>query len=63
VEALNCKWRQTQSALARKSCGVSWHILDDVTERFRIAADRHNRYCLRRWNARQQITATTTLSP
>ncbi len=64
VEALNCKWRQTQSALARKSCGVSRDILDDVTERFLIAVDRHNRQCLDRWNRRQGLrTPTTMLSP
>jgi IS1 family transposase len=64
VEALNCKWRQTQSALARKSCGVSRDIVDDVTERFVIAVDRHNRRCLDHWNRHQATrTPTTMLSP
>jgi IS1 family transposase len=49
VEALNCKWRQRQSGMARKSCGVSRRILDDLTERFLILVDRHNRQCLARW--------------
>jgi hypothetical protein len=41
VEALNCKWQQRQSGLTRTSCGVSGHILDDLTERFLILVDRH----------------------
>lgn len=36
VEALNTKWRQRQSGLVWKSCGVSWRILDDIVERFLI---------------------------
>jgi IS1 family transposase len=36
VEALNTKWRQRQSGLARESCGVWEGILDDLHERFLI---------------------------
>ena len=46
VEALNTKWRQRQSGLVRKSCGVWGGIRDDITERFLILIDRHNQQCL-----------------
>lgn len=46
VEGLNTKWRQRQSGLVRKSCGVSWRILDDLFERFLILVYRHNLQCL-----------------
>ena len=46
VEGLNTKWRQRQSGLMRKSCGVSWRILDDLFERFLILVYRHNQQCL-----------------
>jgi IS1 family transposase len=46
VEGLNTKWRQRQSGLVRKSCGVSWRILDDLFERFLILVYRHNQQCL-----------------
>ncbi len=60
VEALNTKWRQRQSGLVRRACGVSWRIVDDLTERFLLLADRHNRQCLKRWSA---IQAATHSSP
>lgn len=63
VEALNCKWRQRQSGLARKSCGVCWRIRDDVVERFLILADDHNRKCLKRWERMGPICQTTQLRP
>lgn len=50
VEGLNTKWRQRQSGLVRKSCGVCWRILDDIAERFLILVDQHNRQMIRRWN-------------
>lgn len=43
VEALNTKWRQRQSGLVRRSCGVSWRTRDDVIERFMLLAEQHNR--------------------
>lgn len=54
VEALNTKIRQCQSGLARRSCGVCWRIIDDLTERFLLFVERHNRECLRRWHNRYQ---------
>lgn len=54
VESLNCKWRQRQSGLVRRSCGVCWRIVDDLYERFLILVDRHNRQCAKRWERRQQ---------
>ena len=49
VEALNTKWRQRQSGLVRRSCGVSWRILDDIVERFLILVNQHNRQCIKKW--------------
>jgi IS1 family transposase len=53
VEGLNTKWRQRQSGLVRKSCGVCWRILDDISERFLILVEQHNREQIRRWNKTQ----------
>ena len=53
VEALNTKWRQRQSGLVRRACGVSWRIVDDLSERFLLLTDQHNRQCLKRWHAAQ----------
>ncbi len=53
VEALNTLWRQRQCGLARRACGVSWRIVDDLTERFLLLTDQHNRQCLKRWHAAQ----------
>jgi IS1 family transposase len=63
VEALNCKWRQRPSELARKSCGVSWRIWDDLIERFLILADSHNRQCLQRWTKAIMTWRNTQSSP
>jgi IS1 family transposase len=46
VEGLNTKWRQRQSGLVRKSCGVCRRIVDDLFERFLILVYRHNLQCL-----------------
>lgn len=54
VEALNTKWRQRQSGLVRKSCGVSWRIFDDIFERFLILVDQHNRQCIQKWQLNQK---------
>ncbi len=65
VEALNTKIRQRQSGMARKSCGVSWRIIDDLVERFLIFVERHKRRCLKRWRKPQPRSdqTTTRLSP
>ena len=55
VEALNTKWRQRQSGLVRKSCGVSWRIFDDIFERFLILVNQHNQQCIQKWNQKQVI--------
>lgn len=55
VEALNTKWRQRQSGLVRKSCGVSWRIFDDIVERFLILVNQHNHHCIQKWNQEQAI--------
>jgi IS1 family transposase len=63
VEALNTTcWRQRQSGLVRRSCGVSWRVVDDLTQRFLLLADRHNRYCLKRWSALQTAGRQQTQS-
>ncbi len=61
VEALNTirdaqarrKWRQRQSGLVRRSCGVSRRVVDDLAQRFLLLTDSHNRQCLKRWSAAQ----------
>ena len=53
VEGLNTKWRQRQSGLVRRSCGVCWRILNDIWERFLILVNQHNRERIRRWNKSQ----------
>jgi len=63
AEAWNTKWRQRQSALVRRSCGVSERIADDIFERYLILAGQHNQECAKRWNSQdshqQQPTLTT----
>jgi Transposase and inactivated derivatives, IS1 family len=56
IEGWNTKWRQRQSGLVRRSCGVSHRIIDDIYERFLILATGHNRQQNRKWN--QAKTAT-----
>ena len=64
VEALNTKWRQRQSGLVRKSCGVWEGIRDDISERFLILLDRHNQQCLKPTRKYQKSKLTETqLSP
>src|SRR5689334_10986375 len=41
VEGFNTKWRQRQSGLVRRSCGVHTRIEDDVFERFLLLVDTH----------------------
>ena len=43
AEAMNTKWRQRQSGLVRRSCGVSRRVVDDIAERFMILAASSNR--------------------
>jgi len=69
VEAWNTKagecahslWRQRQSGLVRRSCGVSQRIADDVLERFLILVAQHNQQCAKRWEMLQKQTTLTTL--
>jgi len=49
-EGWNTKWRQRQSGLVRRSCGVYVGIETDLVERFLLLVDGHNRQCARRWN-------------
>ncbi len=62
VEGLNTKWRQRQSGLVRRSCGVHPKIGTDLAERFRLLVDEHNRQGARRWKRRQDEDTTTTQS-
>jgi IS1 family transposase len=55
VESLNTKWRQRQSGLVRRSCGVSRRIETDLLERFFLLVEQHNSDSAARW-ARQQKT-------
>ena len=52
AEGLNTKWRQRQSGLVRRSCGVSRRIEDDLVERFLLLAEGHNQQAARRWHRR-----------
>ena len=52
VESLNTKWRQRQSGLVRRACGVHPRIEDDLFERFRLLVDEHNRQSARQWQRR-----------
>jgi IS1 family transposase len=63
VESLNTKWRQRQSGLVRRSCGVHPKIATDLSERFYILVDEHNRQSARRWKRRQEEEATTQSNP
>jgi IS1 family transposase len=56
VESLNTKWRQRQSGLARRSCGVSRRIENDLVERFFLLVEQHNITCQRRWEREQETT-------
>jgi hypothetical protein len=49
VESLNTKWRQRQSGLVRRCCGVSRRIETDLVERFFLLVEQHNRACQRQW--------------
>lgn len=49
VEGWNTKWRQRQSGLVRRSCGVCERIQDDVLERFMILVEQHNREQASKW--------------
>jgi len=62
VEGLNTKWRQRQSGLVRRSCGVHPRIERDIAERFLLLGDGHNRQCARRWQRRQDEARATTQS-
>jgi IS1 family transposase len=54
VESLNTKWRQRQSGLARRSCGVNRRIETDLVERFFLLVEQHNIGCQRRWEREQK---------
>ncbi len=49
VESLNTKWRQRQSGLVRRSCGVSRRIENDLVERFFLLVEQHNLARQRQW--------------
>ena len=60
VESLNTKWRQRQSGLVRRSCGVHLKMATDLSERFLLLMDEHNCLSARRWQHRQKEAATAT---
>jgi IS1 family transposase len=62
-EAGNTRWRQRQSGLVRRSCGVSRRIVDDIAERFMILAEQHNRHSIRLYQRRERCPKTTYSSP
>ena len=54
VESLNTRWRQRRSGLARRSCGVSRRIENDLVERFFLLVEQHNLASQRRWEREQK---------
>jgi len=54
VESWNTKWRQRQSGLVRRSCGVCERIADDVLERFLLLTAQHNGQCAQQWKKHQK---------
>jgi IS1 family transposase len=63
VEALNTKWRQRQSSMVRRSCGVHPKIEADMFERFLLLVDSHNRQGEWHWRRQQGLAATTLGNP
>jgi IS1 family transposase len=64
VEGFNTKWRQRQSGLVRRSCGVHPGIEDDLYERFLLLVDSTNQKCSHVWFSRHnQTQAATPLGP
>lgn len=60
VESLNTKWRQRQSGLVRRSCGVHPRMATDLSERFRLLVAEHNQKSARHSQPRQKKAATAT---
>ncbi len=60
VESLNTKWRQRQSGLVRRSCGVHPERETDITERFLLLVEEHNNQSARPAKRRQNRDETTT---
>ena len=60
VEGLNTKWRQRQSGLVRRSCGVHPKMMADLSERFGLLVEEHNRQSTRRWQRRQDEAQIAT---
>ena len=56
VESLNTKWRQRHSGLARRSCGVSRRMEEDLVERFFLLVEQHKMTCQRHWERQQKTT-------
>jgi IS1 family transposase len=56
VESLNTKWRQRQSGLVRRSCGVSRRIETDLLERFFVLVEQHNLHRQTHWQRHQTAT-------
>ena len=54
VESRNTKWRQRQSGLARRSCGVSRRTENDLVERFFLLVEQHNLARQRQWEREQK---------
>lgn len=61
VEAMNTKWRQRQSGLVRRSCGVWQGMEDDIVERFMILVETHNKERVKAWKTGQtKLVAATS---
>jgi len=62
AEGLNTEWRQRQSGLACRPCGVHPRMSADLFERFGLLVDEHNRQSARRCRRRQDEAKTATQS-
>ena len=60
VESLNTKWRQRQSGLVRRACGIHPKRATDLSERFSLLVAEHNRQSALLWKRRQNSDTTTT---
>lgn len=63
AESWNTKWRQRQSGLVRRSCGVCHRMELDVAERFLILAEAHNRERIAQWQKQSKCQKATHGSP
>ncbi len=60
VEGLHTRWRQRQSGLVGRCCGVHREREDDLIERSYLLVEEHNQQAARRWSRQQSQAGTAT---